>query len=76
MSYGRSTYGRDPRWITAKYSGVDAKGLAFKRGDDVFYFPATRTIYAGLNADEASRRFESERADEDCYNGYGSPYAN
>ena len=72
----RSSYARDPRWIVAKYPGVDAKGLPFRKGDNVFYFPSTRTIYAGVNAEEASRRFESERADEDVYNGYGAPYAN
>lgn len=70
----QSSYRNDPYWITARWPGLDAKGLAFRKGDRVFYFPKGKTIYAGQNADEASRRFESERADEDVYNGYGSAY--
>ena len=71
----KSHYPADPRWITAKYDGTDAKGLPFRKGDRVFYFPATRGIYAGQNAGEAAARFESDRADEDVYNGFGTPYA-
>ena len=54
-----SHYSGDPRWITAKYAGVDAKGLPFKAGETVFYFPKGKRIYSGANATEASSRFES-----------------
>lgn len=75
MSYRhKSNYAGDPRWITAKYAGIDAKGTPFAKGDQVFYFPSGKRLYAGAAGDEASRRFESERADEDVYNGYGSAY--
>lgn len=72
--YGRSSYAGDPRWITAKYAGIDAQGTPFRKGEEVFYFPNGRKIYAGAAGVEASKRFESERADEDVYNGYGSAY--
>jgi len=69
-----SSYAGDPRWITAKFAGIDAKGTPFRKGEQVFYFPSGKRIYAGAAGEEASRRFESERADEDVYNGYGSAY--
>lgn len=70
-----SSYAGDPRWITAKWSGTDAKGLAFRAGDRVFYYPKGKRIYAGVNADRASADFESARGDEDFYNGLGNAYA-
>ncbi len=74
MRHTKSSYAGDPRWITAKYAGIDAGGTAFSKGDRVFYFPSTRGIYSGQAGLDASNRFESERADEDVYNGYGSAY--
>ena len=64
-------YKGDPHWIIAKYPGTDAHGRPFAKGERVFYFPNGKRIYAGPAADEASARFESERADD---KGYG--YAN
>ena len=70
----RSSYARDPHWITAKYAGIDANGTPFAKGERVFYFPSGKQLFAGQAGREASARFESERADEDVYNGYGSAY--
>ena len=70
----RSQYAQDPHWITARFPGTDAKGTPFHKGDRVFYFPNGKRIYAGQAGIEAFARFESERADEDVYNGYSTAY--
>ena len=54
----------DPRWITAKFAGADRDGNPFPKGARVFYYPLTKTILTGTAADQASREFESQRADE------------
>ena len=58
-------YANDPYWMTAKYAGTDAKGRPFKKGEQVFYYPNGKKIYAGPNAEAASRDFSSHAADED-----------
>jgi hypothetical protein len=63
-------YKGDPYWMTAKYPGTCAKtGQPFKRGDRIFYYPRTKTAYAGTAAEEASREFQAAAEDEDYYNG-------
>jgi hypothetical protein len=57
----------DPRWIEAKYAGVDANGNAFKKGETVFYFPLTKKIFSGEAADAEARSFEAARFDEDGF---------
>lgn len=58
----------DPRWITSKYDGIDAKGLPFKKGDRVFYYPSGKRIYAGVNGENAANDFNAMKQDEDFYN--------
>jgi hypothetical protein len=71
FGYNRSqSYGGDPRWIKAKYPGVDKSGNPFKRGDEVLYWPVTKTLMAGKEADAAWQQFLSEKGDEE-----GNPYA-
>lgn len=65
-----SSYSGDPRWITAKYAGVDAKGRAFKKGEEVLYFPNGKKIYSGPEAEKMWREFLSAKGDE-----MGMPYA-
>ena len=44
MSYGKySNYRRDPRWISAKFNSVCDCGSQIKRGERIYYYPATRT---------------------------------
>jgi hypothetical protein len=62
-----TSYGGDPYWMTAKYAGTDAKGLAFKKGERVFYYPKTKTIYAGTNAETAYHDFQSMAEYEEGY---------
>lgn len=62
-----TSYGGDPYWMNAKYAGTDAKGLPFKKGERVFYYPKTKTIYAGGNAEAASHDFQSMAEYEEGY---------
>lgn len=57
-------YNNDPRWIKAKFAGTDAKGNKFNAGEEVFYYPATKTIYSGDAAKEAERDFSARVFDE------------
>ena len=43
----------DPRWIIAKFAGIDAQGRRFGKGDRVFYYPVFDEILSGTRADEA-----------------------
>ena len=65
-----SSYSGDPRWITAKYAGVDTKGRTFKKGEEVLYFPNGKKIYSGPEAEKMWREFLSAKGDE-----MGMPYA-
>ena len=62
-NHGRS-YSGDPRWITAKHDGVDKKGTPIKRGDRVFYYPNSNTIFAGEAAEAAARDFQAAVQDD------------
>ena len=54
----------DPYWMTAKYPGRDRNGKSFNKGDQVFYYPRTKTILSGEEAAQAARDFEAARFDE------------
>lgn len=62
-------YGNDPRWITAKWAGVDFRGVPFNRGAEVLYYPRTKRIYTGAEAEKLWAEFQAAAADEDVYNG-------
>jgi hypothetical protein len=71
--YGRgygSSYKGDPRWMEAKYPGVDSKGNSFRKGEEVLYWPSTKTFMTGPEAKAAWQKFLSEKGDEE-----GNPYA-
>lgn len=57
----------DPRWVRAKYPGVADDGTPFRKGEEVLYWPVTKTFMVGKKAQDAWRRFESEIADEDMF---------
>lgn len=64
------SFPRDPHWINAKFPGVAADGTPFKAGEKVLYWPNTKTVMVGRQAEEAWKRFEAEAADEAMYGGY------
>lgn len=60
-------YGNDPRWIITKYPGNDSRGFHVPVGTRVFYYPLTRRMLTGAEAEKASREFEAARFDETQY---------
>ena len=54
----------DPYWMEARYPGHDSKGRIVRKGDKVFYYPRTKTMLTGEEAEQAARDFESARFDE------------
>lgn len=58
------SYAKDPRFITAKFAGVDQNGHSFAKGEQIFYYPSTKTIIAGEAGKQAARDFEAARSDE------------
>lgn len=71
-------YSGDPRWITTRYRGTCANCAApIRRGEAAFYYPRTRDLFCNkqnCGPTEASL-FYSAAADEEAWNGVGSPYA-
>jgi hypothetical protein len=63
-------YAGDPYWLVAKYPGKDHKGRPFRKGERVFYYPKTKTILMGEEAERAAAEFEAAAFDEDF--GYRS----
>jgi hypothetical protein len=59
---------RDPFWLTSRFAGKCAKcGAQIRKGDRVFYYPSTRSIFCEKR-DECgpahSREFDASRSDE------------
>ena len=59
-----AAYG-DPYWMTAKYPGKAKDGTPIKKGDKVFYYPRTKTMLVGPEAEKASREFGAMSFDDD-----------
>ena len=64
MTWGNNYYRNDPRWLIARYPGKTRDGQAFKKGDRVLYYPATKTFLAGEKAEQGWRDFEAAAFDE------------
>jgi len=60
--------GGGPRWIKAKYPGLAEDKTPFKRGEDILYWPRTKTIMVGDKAKKAWEKFQAEIEDESVYN--------
>ena len=59
-----SRYQSDPYWTVARFDGIDTKGNPIRKGDAIFYYPRTHSVYAGAAATEASRDFDAAAFDE------------
>ena len=62
----------DPRWMTARFPGVCAGGSCsdpIARGDQIFYYPSTRSAFVGSCAEACARDFSSACFDEAAYSG-------
>jgi len=60
-------YSDDPYWLIAKYPGVAQNGKPVRKGDKVLYYPRTKKMLVGPEAEIAWRKFEAEIQDEDMY---------
>ena len=58
------SYRGDPYWTTARFNSTDANGAHVRKGDRIFYYPRTKTVYSGAAAEQASAEFQSAAADE------------
>ena len=69
-------YANDPRQITAKFtSSCTTCNSTVKKGEQLYYWPSSRKVYCLKCGENDYRRFLSDAADEDVYNGCGNPYA-
>ncbi|MHC2251012.1 hypothetical protein ACVILK_000704 [Bradyrhizobium embrapense] len=57
-------YGGDPRWIITKFPANDRNGRFIPVGTRAFYYPASKRMLTGAEAEQASRDFEAARFDE------------
>lgn len=57
-------YSDDPRYINAKYAGVDIHGRPFGKGARVLYYPRSRQFLQGEEAAQAWRDFQAAAFDE------------
>jgi len=68
----------DPYWMRARFPGQAEDGTPFRKGEEVLYWPRTKTIMVGRKADHAWREFQSQVEDEDFmsrgHGGYGHDY--
>ena len=59
----------DPRYIVAKFPGVDMNGVAFNKGERVLYYPNGKQFLAGEAAAQAWRDFQACKFDESMMTG-------
>jgi hypothetical protein len=60
-------FSNDPRWIVTKFASKDANGNLVKKGERAFYYPLTKALLTGEEAEAASREFEAARLAEEGY---------
>lgn len=60
---------RDPFWLETKYEGGSCArcGAKIRKGERVFYYPSTKSIYCPTHSAEASREFSAAKFDEEFY---------
>ncbi len=58
----------DPYWTKAKFDSVTKSGQKVRKGDKILYYPNTRTVVIGEEADKAWRDFLAAAQDEEAYN--------
>ena len=67
-------YLRDPLWIIAKFNSKCSCGNTIKRGETIFYYPATKTALCTECGESAALQFMSDACDEAVCNGCGNPF--
>jgi hypothetical protein len=67
---------QDSFWMDAKFPGVASDGTLVKRGDRVLYFPNTKTMMVGKEADKEWKEFQHNKQDDDFGRMAASAQAN
>lgn len=62
-------YRDDPRWIKARFDSIDCDGNPVKKGDDILFYPRTKTVLTGEKAAQAWRDFRAAAMDESMMTG-------
>lgn len=63
------TYKNDPKWLLARFNGKCRKcNKPVKKGDSIFYYPSTKSVYCKECGNQESASFECMKQDEDFYN--------
>jgi len=63
----RRSYSNAPRWMEARFPSQCTRcKCSIKKGDRIFYYPASKAVYCAAEAcgKECSRDFESHAFDE------------
>ena len=68
-SYRYGVRNNDPHWITTRYPQQDSSGTVHPANTRAFYYPLTRRVLFGEEAEQAARDFEAARHDEEFMNG-------
>ena len=70
MNY-RKNFKRDPRWITAKFSSTCSCGKKITKGDQIYYYPSTRTAVCEI----CGKRGNSDLNREKSMDNFGTDCA-
>jgi len=62
-------YKGDPRWMTARFESACQCGKRIKQGEQIYYFPLTKTALCQACGEPAHRRFVSAAQDEATMTG-------
>jgi len=62
----------DPYWTIARFNSKDKQGNPVKKGTEIFYYPACKSVYQGEAAIQASADFESMKFDEESVNHWNN----
>ncbi|MBU2507593.1 MAG: hypothetical protein KJ799_12850 [Bacteroidetes bacterium] len=62
------TFKDDPRWIKARFNSICSCSQSIKKGDDIFYYPKSKTAICKFCGESASKQFNLEAQDEQFFN--------
>ena len=75
MSYRKSSYSNDPKWIDAKFNSTCfGCKMPIAKNEQCFYYPLDKTVYCSDCGISQSDEFSSAREDEDFMNSQFPSY--
>ena len=58
----------DPKLMKSKYDGIDMNGRKYRRGETILFYPKSKKIVSGKEAEKEYGEFVSSAQDEEWYN--------